>query len=351
MAEDVRRTLEQRRDDMLELRRVGIWGAVALIAVLIAAIASFSPMGSERIAQLHAPAPPRQPSAAELLAAERERAARAAERDEVRRMAEQIRSLAADRDRLLTRISSLEKNVEGITGSINRKTDALPAAVLTTPERPLPPKSPPTEKPVTETAPAAKTPVTAAPPALPPPAAAPPPAPAVQPPPTSAHAAQQANPAAPEPAAAATAASVLRPLPPPAPAGPDIAAAPLEASADPHREYGIDLGGGTTLAALRSAWTNIHKRHAAELHGLRPFVSLRERGRSGVELRLITGPFETATAAVKTCATLTAAGVACQPTVFDGSKRLALRDAARTPPPLPPPRPSRESKPSFLPRL
>src|ERR1041384_6531241 len=39
---------------------------------------------------------------------------------EGRRLAETVRSLAADRDRLLARIATLEQNVDGITGSIAR---------------------------------------------------------------------------------------------------------------------------------------------------------------------------------------------------------------------------------------
>ena len=57
---------------------------------------------------------------------------------------------------------------------------------------------------------------------------------------------------------------------------------------------------------------------------MRPIIAIRE-GRAGqVDLRLVVGPIGNAAAAAKLCASLAAAGLSCQPTLFDG-QRLALR--------------------------
>ncbi len=58
---------------------------------------------------------------------------------------------------------------------------------------------------------------------------------------------------------------------------------------------------------------------------MRVAVQTRERGRSvAVELRLIAGPLPNAATAARLCATMTAAGAICAPTMFDG-QRLAGR--------------------------
>jgi hypothetical protein len=54
-------------------------------------------------------------------------------------------------------------------------------------------------------------------------------------------------------------------------------------------------------------------------------MSIREGAKPGMlELRLVAGPLGNAVAAARMCATLTAAGLTCQPAIFDG-QRLALK--------------------------
>ena len=90
-------------------------------------------------------------------------------------------------------------------------------------------------------------------------------------------------------------------------------------------EFGIDLGGAPNVEGLRALWNAARARHGGLLEGLRPVMSVRESGRPGsVELRLVAGPIPNAASAARLCATLTAAGAVCQPSVFDG-QRLALR--------------------------
>jgi hypothetical protein len=88
-------------------------------------------------------------------------------------------------------------------------------------------------------------------------------------------------------------------------------------------EFGLDLGPGATVEALRGHWTTIRTRHAGVLDGLRPLVAVRESGGT-IELRLIAGPVPSATAAAKLCAVISATGRACHPAAFEGH-RLALR--------------------------
>lgn len=130
-------------------------------------------------------------------------------------------------------------------------------------------------------------------------------------------------------------ASVPAPVPEraasPAPARPaPQAAAPQAVAPEPiegvsaRTEFGVDLGGAPSVAALRNAWERIRRTHGVQLEGLRPVIGIRD-GRTGqVELRLVVGPITNAGAAAKLCATLANAGLSCQPTTFDG-QRLALR--------------------------
>jgi len=90
-------------------------------------------------------------------------------------------------------------------------------------------------------------------------------------------------------------------------------------------EYGLDLGGASTVDGVRALWTTAQRRYASQLDGLHPILRLRERTRpAGVELRLVVGPITSATAAAKLCLAMSAVGATCQPTLFDG-QRLALR--------------------------
>jgi len=89
--------------------------------------------------------------------------------------------------------------------------------------------------------------------------------------------------------------------------------------------YGVDVGSGLTIPALRERWEILQSAHPELFAGLRPIVSVREIPRANrVELRLVVGPFVQPAAATQLCAMLTPFGLFCQTTVFDG-QRLALR--------------------------
>ena len=162
---------------------------------------------------------------------------------EGRRLAETVRALAADRERLLARVATLEQSIEDITGSIARvekATKAQPDADSRSGARPPPPRSPPAEDTTASINPPAGVSASTA---------------AAQPSQTS-----------------------------PRPNSASISAAP-DTRGSAHR-----LG-----SALRS--------HGTLLEGLRPVVQMRERPRpGGIELRLIAGPIPNAAAAARLCA-------------------------------------------------
>jgi hypothetical protein len=246
-----------------QLTRLGVWIALATVAVLTAAISARTEAGVRRIATLFAPEAPARGAKAPAPLANRQLDQEA----EQRRLSEAIRLLAADRDRLLARVNVLERNLDDVTGSIGPKG---PAAVP----------------------PAALPPAALAPAPLPPVASAPLQTPASSPSRVTAGHLATGSPAAAESTATRT-------------------------------EFGIDLGGNASIEGLRTQWASLKAAQPAMLAGLRPLMAVREKSGS-FELRLIAGPLANASAAARLCAALAAAGQACQPSVFDG-QRLALQ--------------------------
>ena len=239
--------------------RFGAWAAVATVALAGAGVAGFTSGGTHGSTRVAAAT------------------AGPGGDGEARRLAEAVRLLAADRDRLAARVAALERNIGDMTGSI------APGAA-----RPIPGAPP-------MLAPSPTPPIATAPPASPPVAA----------------------PGKPPP---------LQALPNPGPADPPTPADPgPTGSVVTKTEFGIDLGGGPSIEALRALWSQVKAGNQQLFEGLRPVMSIREAARPGAfELRLVAGPFGNVTAAARACAVLAASGLACQPAVFDG-QRLALK--------------------------
>jgi len=129
------------------------------------------------------------------------------------------------------------------------------------------------------------------------------------------------------------------PLPPPAPARtaagngsntqiahimPGEAAKPASQSditGATQTQFGIDLGGETSLDGLRARWTALQSKHGKALSGLRPLVRVREGSRPGtVELHLVAGPVANAATAARVCANLQSTGIACRASEYDGQR-------------------------------
>jgi hypothetical protein len=118
-----------------QLTRLGVWIALATVAVLTAAISARTEAGVRRIATLFTPEAPARSAKAPAPLANRQFDQEA----EQRRLSEAIRLLAADRDRLLARVNVLERNLDDVTGSIGPKAPAAlpPASVPPVASAPL----------------------------------------------------------------------------------------------------------------------------------------------------------------------------------------------------------------------
>jgi hypothetical protein len=248
--------------------RLGAWSGIAILSVAAAVVAAYTETGAHRLAAGDSPATAN-------------RAPSSGSDSETRRLADVVRALAADRDRLAARVSALERNLDDVTGSIPGR----PGSEAGNPgASPLPPSLAPGPPAGT----AAAAPVAAAP--------------------TSA------------PARGPQASAVSRPSAL-APITADVAASGSTAT---RTEFGIDLGTAATVEGLRNLWTSIKGTQAPLLEGLRPVVAVRDGAKPGaLELRLVAGPLANAGVAAKLCAALADVGLTCAPAVFDG-QRLAL---------------------------
>jgi hypothetical protein len=255
-----------KKDEQLNmggLVRLGSWGAAAAGALLLAILAIQSDTGARRVAGvLNTDTTPAQ------LAARRQEV-----EENTKRLIESVRTLSSDRDRLLARVTVLERNLEDVTGSVGRIGNAQAAAAKTSP---LPSAQLP-QGPSVITSISAPPTVTAFPSTRI----------------ATGHSAARGAPPAPESTASVT-------------------------------DFGVDIGGGPTIESLRDLWASAKGTHGTLFDGLRPVISVRDGKPGGAELRLVAGPLSNASAAAKICASLAASGWTCRPAVFDG-QRLAIR--------------------------
>ena len=233
--------LQQRTFRMRDFLRMFVWGLVAAVSLTLAIFAGSTEAGSDRA--WHAALQLR-----EVVMPSGIKPARPLDAVEGRKLAETVRVLTADRERLLARIAALENNVDDMTGSI-RRVEKTARAVPTTIEQPfspvtaLPPRPPAAPQPVLAAAQPA--PVFAPVRQPPQPAAAPAPAPGPAqplwpgcPPPQ-----RRRRKRSPAPSTRRTPQCLCR-SPGPRKAGPAA-----------RRQFGLDLGGAPSEDALRPIWT------------------------------------------------------------------------------------------------
>jgi hypothetical protein len=296
----------KRSFDMHALWRLAVWGAIASACLATVALTANTDVGGQRLlAAISAPEiavripPASQPNTEQL-------AARSAETEnETRRLAQAVQSLDADRERLLTRITTLEHSLEDITGSIRRQAvNAQTSAPATAP-----------------TTGAAGEPANAA----------------------------KGGPDGPTAAAAAAPPVATVTILPQAPAVTGSVSAPVEAEpvetkpAKP--EIGIDVGGAANFDGLRLLWNSTRSVHAPWFEDLHPLASARENRKThAVELRLVVGPFADAGAASAVCAALTGARRACKATTYEGQP-FSLAEPVAVPPRHPAPKAVRPAPP------
>jgi len=291
------------------LWRMALWGTTAATALLVAILATRSDAGSQRFA---------------TAGGARQFDAEAA----ARQLAQAVRGLNEDRDRLTARVAALEHGLDDITGAVTRRGEtAAPSTVQ---------RADPTTDAKTTDAPATNAAGTNAPAPSAPGVTAPGPNPAV----ANASAASSPWPAGdlPKPgmaspsAAAAPAAPPFAGLPPTlpalfaAPTPPEQTPSPSAiAPGAPPAAYGADLGSAVAVQTLRARWAGIRTAHPELFVGMQAVVMLNEstRPKHG-ELRLVVGPLPSQGAAVELCAALAAFRLPCQPTSFAG-QHLALQ--------------------------
>ncbi|MGH6727110.1 MAG: hypothetical protein ACREB8_11275 [Pseudolabrys sp.] len=276
------------------------WGSAATVALAALAMTSQTEAGGKRLqlALAYIGEPVR--AVAQI--------PRAAETEaETRRLAAQVRELAADRERLTARIATLERNLEDVTGSIKQQTENAGAPPATSHvaavDNPPPVPSAPAITPAVSAAEQAPS---------------PPPLPALKPLPM---------PASPEVAAPAPEPTqqLAQPLPEPIPLPPVRVAAipPNETAAapppPPKLEIGIDLGGATSVEALRVHWAAMKASYGPLLVGLHPVIATRSRRPSGVDYRLLAGPLPTVSAAAQLCTHFSLTRAGCRPARFNGA--------------------------------
>ena len=259
---------------MRELWRMCVWGMAAAVALIFAVYAGTTDAGTDRAR--HAALQLR-----EVVMPSGIKPARPLDAIEGRKLAETVRVLTADRERLIARIAALENNVDDVTSSIKRV------------ERTARPAPPPAE------------------PSLPPTVWAVP---------------QTTAPTAPmKPSEDDVTSSVGKPEAPPSESEPQAVPSNTPPGPVTKRQFGIDLGGAPSEDALRPLWTAAVRRHGALMQNLRPVVLSREHPRGGsAEYRLIAGPIANAAKAARFCAAITGTGGVCQPAMYEGQK-LAIR--------------------------
>ncbi|TBW36968.1 SPOR domain-containing protein [Siculibacillus lacustris] len=98
----------------------------------------------------------------------------------------------------------------------------------------------------------------------------------------------------------------------------------VAAAATGSESAAIDLGGYRSLASLRRSWTDLAGRHAELGRGLEPLARLRESD-TGMEARLLAGPYPSQAEAAKSCMRLRAAGIGCSVTTYSGQALVGLK--------------------------
>jgi hypothetical protein len=315
---------------MQALWRLAIWGGAAILALFVAVMSAFSSAGSQRqtaaitSGQVASdPATAGQGSVQPRIPSGEFGPQPGETTEETQRLAEAVRALTADRDQALARIAALERNLDGITGTIKRDRIASPQPT---------PSQPPLQNPspAAGSTPSARQEAPAARPEMP---AAPVTGTAIIPAPTPA--VQQSGPGAAAPTAApdtsnraaASPSNLVRV---------SALAEPLAAAG-----LGVDIGGAINYAGLRTLWHSTKSSEPELPDELYPVVTVRENGKThGIELRLVVGPIADVEAAARLCATLLAAHHYCQPVAFEG-QRLSQIDTA--PPKAVPVRPHRSA--------
>jgi hypothetical protein len=105
---------------MRDLRRCGLWGLAAVGALTVAVYAATTPPGDKRLASAIS-------QTRNMVALSDGKTLRSLDAREGQRLAETVRTLTADRDRLQTRLTTLERSLGNITTQVARVEKAAQA--------------------------------------------------------------------------------------------------------------------------------------------------------------------------------------------------------------------------------
>ena len=338
---------EEDEFDRRALWRLGSWGVASVGAVVLAVLANQSAIGWRRD-QVAAADLSRQAQQIQSVARD--------SHSEAKRLASAIETLNGDRDRLFSRVTSLEQGLDSVTGTIARQTATAtppqPVPAWPTAETTAVPASPPVVAPVATTAAAAPEKPLAAPVVAEP---APATVSSIGQGPQHPPAANPAKPLmaersmmAPPDAAAGkliepdAQANTVTSGPMPAVAAAVGVDAEVEAIAPKlqRTEFGVDVGGANSVGGLRALWRGLLKAKSnAPLSALRPIIVVKEgSGGLGLQLRLVAGPLRDAAAAAMICAILIESKRPCETAVFEGQRLSLTADEPPAPAAKPAPR-------------
>ena len=346
-----------RLPDSSFLWRASLWGGAAIVALASAILITQTDIGSQRLHLVFGsePSPSRVVTQADFVA----QPDPDMQRRETARLEAQVRELAADRERLTTRIATLEQNLSDVTGSLKRELAAAaarpvsPAPAVSAPMTSPPPRlepigkndsksgmpeaAKPQEAKSQETKPQETKPQEAKPDARPAEtqssqdsrepeedaktaearaAAAKAAATLPQIAATQTTAPPAAEPEAPAPQFSGP--QVAPPLGEPIPLPPMPIAGELSHSG-PSKEVGIDLGGARSLEIMQARWAAVKANFGPLLNGLRPLVA-RDTRPHMTPYRLIVGHLPNAAAAAQVCARFAASKVSCRTAKFAGQQ-------------------------------
>jgi hypothetical protein len=275
------RAPRRRRRELNSLLWLCGWGGVTAIALTALAITSQTETAGERLRRIFGT------NQASAIARMPPRVAQL--ETETQLLAAQIRTLSADRDRLIGRVALLESSIDDMTGAI-KKQAAATAAALAARAIPPAPGAPATTPAAASNAPpgnstmaATETPDAAAP----------------LPPKVDLTSAQSV----PLPVARVATVSITRP---------DLAPTT-------QNDFGLDLGGGATIESVRQRWLTVKANFGPLLSGMHPLAA-REQRQGATGYRLVVGPLPNSAAAAGLCAHFNAARTACRAVKFDGEQ-------------------------------
>lgn len=245
------------------------WGLATAVALSALAITSQTQTATDRLRSIFAAS---EPSAVAQMPP------RVAQLElETQMLTAQVRALSADRDRLAGHIAVLQSSVDDMTGAIKRQAAATAAVLAARAAAPPSQPQPSIAAPVASATPAA---------------------------------------AAPEPKPDPVITSSV-PLPPERAAAAQASAGP-EAAASTN-EFGLDLGGASTLDGVQQRWTTVKANFGPLLINLRPLAAPeRRQGKTGY--RLVVGPLPNSPAATGLCAHFNAAHTPCRAVRFEGEQ-------------------------------